>query len=113
MTLTAFKNLIFLSILISVSACNLSNGSRLNGAWKNGTLGFTLDFNVQNKTMSIRTGVSDISVKTSFESVEESGEVINLIKKDGDKTVVTFKNTDEIDVTTSDLPISLSFTRVK
>jgi hypothetical protein len=113
MTLKIVKNTLFLLVFVTISACNMSNGSRLNGAWKSGMLGFSIDFNAENKTMSIKTGVSDISVKTTFDSIEESGDVINLIKKEGDKTVVTFKNKDEIDVTTSDLPISLTFHRVK
>jgi hypothetical protein len=113
MTLKAFKNFIFLAFLLSINACNLDTNNRLNGEWKNGTLGFSIDFNVQNKTMHIKTGVSDISVKTTFDKINESGEVVNLIKQDGGKTVVTFKGKDEIEVSTDDFPISLSFNRVK
>jgi 5-methylcytosine-specific restriction endonuclease McrBC regulatory subunit McrC len=112
MRFNILKNTIFCFFLMSVMACNVGN-SRLNGEWKNETLGFKIDFNVQNKTMHIRTGVSDISVKTSFDKIEESGDVVTLIKKGGDNTTVTFKNEDEIEVSSNDIPITLSFNRVK
>ncbi len=112
MKFNAFKNTFFCLILLSIVACNIGN-SRLNGEWKNGTLGFKIDFNVQNKTMHIRTGVSDISVKTNFDKIEENGDVVTLIKKGGDNTIVTFKNDDEIEVSSNDIPLSLSFNRVK
>jgi hypothetical protein len=111
MTIKAFKNLIFIGILLSITSCGLD--SRLDGAWKNTTLGFTIDFNVKNKTMAIKTGVSDIKVKTTFDKIDESGDTVNLTTKDGDKTVVTFKSEDEIEVSTNDIPISLTFSRVK
>jgi hypothetical protein len=112
MKLNVFKNLICLAMLLSISACNLID-SRLNGEWKNPTLQFTIDFDVKNKTMDIKTGMSGVKVKTTFKSIEESGDVVNLTTKDGDKTVVTFKNNDEIEVSTNDIPIALTFNRVK
>jgi hypothetical protein len=113
MTLNAFKNFIFLALLLSLNACGLDSNNRLNGEWKNSTLGFSVDFNVQNKTMNFRTGVTDISAKTSFAKINESGDVVNLIKEDGSKTVVTFKGNDEIELSTENFPIALSFSRVK
>jgi hypothetical protein len=113
MTLKALKNFIFLTLLLSLNACGLDNNNRLNGEWKNDTLGFSVDFNVQNKTMNFRTGVTDISVKTTFAKINESGEVYDLVKPDGAKTVVTFKGKDEIELSTENFPIALSFNRVK
>ncbi len=106
------KSLFFLAIICSTTACGLEN-SRLNGEWKNPTLQFTIDFNLKNKTMDIKTGMSGVKVKTTFAKVEESGDVVTLTQKEGEKTIVTFKNDDEIEVSTNDFPISLMFNRVK
>lgn len=63
--------------------------------------------------MDIKTGMSGVKVKTTFAKVEESGDVVTLTQKEGEKTIVTFKNDDEIEVSTNDFPISLMFNRVK
>jgi hypothetical protein len=113
MALKTLKNSLFLILFLSLNACGLDVNNRLNGEWKNDTLGFSVDFNVPNKTMNFRTGVTDISVKTSFAKINESGEVYDLVKPDGSKTVVTFKGKDEIELSTENFPIALSFNRVK
>ncbi len=113
MTFKVFKNFIFLTLLLSLNACGLDSNNRLNGEWKNATLGFVVDFNVANKTMNFRTGVTDVSIKTSFDKITESDDVVNLIKPDGSKTVVTFKEQDEIELSADNFPIALSFNRVK
>lgn len=112
MALNRLKSLLFLAIICSMTACGLEN-SRLNGEWKNPTLQFTIDFNLKNKTMDIKTGMSGIKVKTTFEKIDDNGDVVTLTQKEGEKTIVTFKNDDEIEVTTNDFPISLTFNRVK
>ena len=112
MASNCLKSLFFLAIICSMTACGLEN-SRLNGEWKNPTLQFTIDFNLKNKTMDIKTGMSGVKVKTTFDKIDESGEVVTLTQKGGEKTIVTFKNDDEIEVSTNDFPISLMFNRVK
>ena len=107
-----FSLAIICSIIYSMTACGLEN-SRLNGEWKNPTLQFTIDFNLKNKTMDIKTGMSGVKVKTTFDKIEDNGDVVTLIQKDGEKTIATFKNDDEIEVSTNDFPISLVFNRVK